>query len=446
MSKAGRERSRITVLAIVLAMLFPGGSLADFSGLPPGFSDEDFLSVPLPTAIDWLPDGQILVASKTGEIVRAATPGQTPIPLEPPLDVCADGERGLLGLAVDPEFAQSSHLFVYYTHRKPGGECANRVSRLTLGSGDILGNERILIDNIPSPASNHNGGDLQFDRSGLLYISVGDGGQELGNPDDSQDDNSNARRRDILNGKILRIQQNGGIPAGNPFTGGGTRRCSGAPLIESAARAVGAEKHNRKHRKKQRKRKQRRNRPGPVCQEIFATGLRNPFRIAFDPDDAAGAHRFYINDVGGGGFEEINEGAAGADYGWNLREGPCRINSGDCAPDSRFVDPIFAYRHGDNDPPFDACAGSAGRRSITGGAFVPESAGWPEPFADAYVFADFVCDRLFGLNGSGASASVDELGRGAGAIHLAFGPDNALYYTTFDDDVEVHRIVYSDPN
>lgn len=402
------------------------------------------LSVPAPTAIDWLPDNRILVATKSGNLFRADADGENLTELTLPIDVCDDGERGLLGLAVDPEFAQSGHVFLYYTDRKSGGGCANRVSRFTVGAGDVLGNERILIDNIASPASNHNGGDLQFDRFGLLYISVGDGGVELGNPTQGQDDNSNARRTDILNGKILRLEQNGSIPAGNPFTGAGTRRCSGATTLERAGQGVAAEKHSRKHKKKQRKRKRQRNRRGPTCQEIFATGLRNPFRIAFDADDASGAQTFYINDVGGGGFEEINEGQAGADYGWNLREGPCRINSGDCAPDNRFVDPIFAYRHGDDDPPFDNCAGTAGRRSITGGAFVPAGALWPVPFADAYVFADFVCDRLFGLSGTGAGLSLEELGRGSGAVHLAFGPDNALYYTTFDGGGQVNRIVYSE--
>jgi glucose/arabinose dehydrogenase len=446
MIRLGRGWLRLAIAAIVLGLVLPADAYAIFTGLPTGFVDQPFLTVPSPTAIDWLPDGRILVTSKSGEISRADANGQNQIQLtkEPPLDVCSDGERGLLGLAVDPEFAQSGHLFVYYTHPNPGGGCANRVSRLTL-AGDDLSDERILIDNIASPAPNHNAGDVQIGRDGLVYISVGDGGAEIGNPTQTQDRNGNARRLDILNGKILRIEQNGGIPAGNPFTGDGTRRCSGVSILERAARGVHAEKHNRKHKKKQRKRKKRRDRPGPICQEIFATGLRNPFRIAFDPDDTTGAQTLYINDVGGGVFEEIDEAVPGADYGWNVREGPCARDSTNCTPDDRFVDPIFSYRHGNSNPPFDACAGTAGRRSITGGAFVPDDADWPAAFVDAYLFADFVCDKLFTLDEDGSGFSAAEFGRGSGAIHLAFGPDGALYYTTFDGGGQVRRIVPPPP-
>ena len=158
--------------------------------------------------------------------------------------------------------------------------------------------------------------------------------------------------------------------------------------------------------------------------------MRNPYRIAFDPDDA---QRFFINDVGGNGFEEINRGAVAADYGWNVREGPCPINaiSASCASDARFRDPVFAYGRG-GAAPFGGC------RAITGGAFVPNSANW-FPGEDVYLFADLYCGKIFALRGATLGEELSEFAVGEGASHLTFGPDGALYYTAYFDN-EVRRI------
>jgi glucose/arabinose dehydrogenase len=418
---ASRQLSFFVALTIALGLLLPSAAVEAFT-VPTGFVDQPFASIPgLPIAFDWLPDGDLLVTEQAGKLFRVSSDGEDVTELQLPIDVCFanGGERGLLGVAVDPDFSDSRYFFVYYTHRT-GSRCANRVSRFTLSSSNSVGREKVLIDNIPSPASNHNGGDLQFDRSGLLYVSVGDGGADLGNGR-TQDGNGNARRLDLLNGKILRIDTRGRIPSDNPFQGKGTVRCNKTGV---ATASVSTAKKHRRHGGKKGKGKPSGNR-GPICQEIFATGLRNPFRFAFDPNDTAGAQRFYINDVGGSAWEEIDQGKAGADYGWNLREGPCPTGeTTGCSPNRRFIGPIFAYSHND-DPPFNGC------RTITGGAFVPDGAGWGD-FGGDYLFADFGCARLFALRGSGANANAMQFGAGTGAIHLAFGPDGDLYYTTFD--------------
>ncbi len=445
----------IVVLAVVVGLLLPAEALAEFDNLPPEFDDKPVADgLGQPTAFDWLPNGDLLIAAQDGTVYlqSGADPVQEVLDLNDGSDgICSfdvANEMGLLGLAVDPDFGnEPGHIFLYYTDRKADGRCANRVSRFTIDESGSIGNERVLIDNIPAPGGNHNGGDLQFDRNGLLYISVGDGGQDLRDPERTQEENRNARRLDILNGKILRIQRDGDIPSGNPFTGSGTRRCSGSPVLESQGKSVTAEKKSHRKKKKKRRRQRRRNRSGPVCQEIFATGLRNPFRIAFDPNDDSGAQRFFINDVGTGAWEEIDEGQAGADYGWNIREGPCQVGSvTNCAPDNRFEQPVFAYRLVNQIDPFVGC------RTITGGAFVPDDAGWPEELDGDYLFADFRCGRIFILTDEAPGEPTEVFASGlplfAGPTLLAFGPapEFALYYATFDGGGQVRKIVFSSPN
>jgi glucose/arabinose dehydrogenase len=437
-----KRLTAIVVVFLVLSLLLQDAATAQFD-VPQGFVDESVVGgVPSPTALAWLPEsenGDLLIAARGGGIFRfdGSPPANQVLDLSS--TVCTGGEMGLLGLAVDPDFdAGDRFVYVYYTDRQGNGSCndpadrANRVSRFTMNDQDQLVDEDVLIDNISALNGNHNGGDIQFGPNGLLYISVGDAGRDL-RTDGTQDDNGNARRLDILNGKILRITPDGGIPAGNPFQGSGTARCSETGQLERQGQRVESEKKTKKQRRRarKRKRKQRRQdrRPATVCREIFATGLRNPYRIAFDPNEN---QRFYINDVGGNGFEEINDGAAGEDYGWNLREGPCRINSTNCAPVSRFEDPVFAYPR-DGPAPFDSC------RTITGGAFVPDGV-WAPDYSDIYLFADLFCNTVFALRDETTGEAPEEFAVGEGASHLAFGPDGHLYYTAFFDG-EIRRIV-----
>ena len=164
----------------------------------------------------------------------------------------------------------------------------------------------MLIDNIPSPNGNHNAGDLHFGKDGYLYVTVGDGGCDYAGggcagTNDAARDQQRPARED---------------PAHHPRRRHSRRTTpSRAPARRAAPRRAARP-------------------PGKSCQETFAWGLRNPFRFAFDPN-AAGT-RFFINDVGQNIWEEIDEGVAGADYGWNVREGPCANGSTtNCGPPPR---------------------------------------------------------------------------------------------------------------
>lgn len=438
-----RWLARIVVLVTLIGILLPADVLGA-QNLPGGFIDELVVGdIASPTALAWLPpeeNGDLLITSKGGTLYRWAGTGAPALILDLSETVCSSSEMGLLGVAVDPRFGSGDRfIYLYYTDKREGSGCgsenrANRVSRFAVaadGSVDA-GSEQILIDRIPAPGGNHNGGDLQFDRDGLLYISVGDGGEDL-RTGETQSQNGNARRRDLLNGKILRIEPDGSVPESNPFTGANSVSCASTGRAPSNAARVDTEKnHNRKAKK--RKRKKRRNwSTAAICQEIFATGLRNPFRIAFDPNVSGSAARFSINDVGASSWEEIDEAKAGADYGWNRREGPCRVGvtrKKACKSSDTFVNPIFAYAHG------------TGCHSITGGAFVPSAAGWPAAYDGVYLYADYICDKLFALRDEKPRQLPEIVATGLSAIHLAFGPDHALYYTTFANGGEVHRIVY----
>jgi glucose/arabinose dehydrogenase len=379
-----------------------------------------------PTAIAFTPDQKLLITTKGGQL-RIFQNGS--LLTTPALDlsniICGNGERGLLGVAVDPDFASNSFIYLYYTFNKfaacpneqptNSNNPVNRVSRFTLGNDNIVspGSEFVLIDNILSPNGNHNGGDLQFGKDGFLYISVGDGGSDYAGDSGGAGNNDAARDRHVLLGKILRITRDGGIPSSNPFLGPNSGRCN-----ETGMTTV-----------------------GNWCQETFASGLRNPFRIAFDPN--AAETRFFINDVGQDAWEEIDEGSPGADYGWNIREGPCVTGSStNCGPQpAGLTNPVFQYPHTN-----DCNASGVAGNSITGGAFVPSGV-WPPQFEGAYLFGEFVCGKIFQLTPSGGgrfTASEFATGLGSGsAISMIFGPHQgtqALYYTTFAGGGQVRRI------
>lgn len=397
----------LTIVVVVLSM----ASSARAVVLPAGFTDSFVAAVPAPTALSFAPDGRMLVTTQGGTLYVAQPPGE-PVPaLDLSARVCSASERGLLGVAVDPGFASNRFIYLYYT-ASVSGTCVNRTSRFTLNALNLVdpASELILVDNIPSPAGNHNGGDLQFGKDGYLYISVGDGGCDYAGSG-CGGANDAARDEHVLLGKILRITGDGGIPETNPFQGPDSVRCNVAGRTD----------------------------PGKRCQETFAWGLRNPFRIAFDPN-AAGT-RFYINDVGQNTWEEIDEGQAGADYGWNLREGFCATGSTtDCGPPpAGTTNPIFAYGRSD------------GCGSITGGAFAPTGL-WPAPYDGAYFFADYVCGKIFRLVplADGTFSRVDfasGLG-GSSAVAMTFGPSGstqALYYTTYAGGGQIRKISYAPP-
>ena len=401
-----------TIVAALAASAAPAGAVT----LPANFTDEVVTTVASPTALAWTPDGRMLIATQPGRL-RVLSGGT--LLATPALDLstvaCSESERGLLGVAVDPQFAANRHIYVYYTFRRASPcsstNAVNRVSRFVLADTNTVdpASETVLIDNIPSPAGNHNGGDLQFGKDANLYVSIGDGGCDYVSGGGCAGSNDAARDQNVLLGKVLRITPAGAIPADNPFQGLGTGRCHLAGKTTAAR-----------------------------CQETFAWGLRNPFRMAFDPN--AASVRFYINDVGQSDWEEIDEGLARADYGWNVREGHCATGSTtNCGPPpAGMTNPVFDYGRAD------------GCRSITGGVFVPNGI-WGSAFDGKYLFADFACGKIFRLdpNGSGGFTRTDfviDLGANS-VVHLRFGPWNntqALYYTTYAGGGQVRRI--SKPN
>ncbi|MGH2689466.1 MAG: PQQ-dependent sugar dehydrogenase, partial [Actinomycetota bacterium] len=386
----------------------PTAQAAEPAKYPAGFSDSLVAAVPAPTAAAFTPDGRLLVSSQPGHLLLHR---DGKLLEEPVLDisgiVCPRLEQGLLGIAVDPQFAVNGHIYLYYTIDR--FDCVNRVSRFTM-TGDRAdpASELVLLDNIPSPNGNHIAGDMHFGKDGYLYVSIGDGGCDY-EGGGCAGDNDASRDRHVLQGKILRVTSTGQPAPGNPFAGPDSARC---------------------HRTG-------RTKAGQWCAETFAWGLRNPFRIAFDPD--ADETRFFINDVGQDHWEEIDVGQIGADYGWSVREGHCangsRTNCG--RPPEGMTNPIFDYHH------------DTGCTAVTGGAFVPRGT-WPDPYDGAYLFADYTCGTIFRLVHKADGSYTSEpfvTGLGAGsAVHMLFGPGSsgrALYYTTYANGGEVHRIEYT---
>jgi len=238
----------------------------------------------LPTSMEFSPDGRLFITEKDGNVrivkngVLLTTPFLT-------LSVDSTGERGLLGLAFDPDYETNRFVYVYYTTST--GTIHNRVSRFVTDSANpdraIASSETPIMDLEGLNGGFHNGGAIHFGKDGKLYVATGDNGNS-----------ANSQSLSTRLGKILRINSDGTIPSDNPFYN-----------------TVGAKK------------------------EIWALGLRNPFTFAFSP--ASGSTLMYINDVGADAWEEINVGIRGANFGWPTCEGACSNPS--------FVNPISAYPH-----------------------------------------------------------------------------------------------------
>jgi glucose/arabinose dehydrogenase len=406
-------------LVVLGALVFLGpGPAADPAAVPAGFTDTLVAGVAKPQGLDFTPDGRLLVSTQEGYVRVIANGTLLPTPalnLGPIL--CNDKEGGVPGIAVDPNFAANHYIYLYYTFNK-SGTCAygtsnspvNRVSRFVLPDSNVIdpASELVLLDNMPSIQGQHTGGDLKFGKDGDLYVSVGDGACDFTGVSGCFAANNAARYQNALVGKVLRITPTGGIPADNPFTGPDSGRC-GATGTTTAAK----------------------------CQETYLWGFRNPFRMAVDPN--ASGTRLYVNDTGDTTWEEIDLAQAGADYGWNVREGFCATASTtDCGPPpAGMTNPIFAYGHN------IGCGGTGA--AITAAAFVPVGV-WPSSFDDAYLFGDFDCGTIFQLVRSGGGFTMQNFATGLGnVISMAFGPagvGKSLTYLTYANGGQVRRIDY----
>jgi len=412
-------------LALLISALGSTPPPEGAAAVPPGFTDTLLAdNIVWPTALAFAPDGRMLVTTQNGRLrvydlngaLLATALNFADLTRWPFNQACTNSERGLLGIAVDPNFANNNYIYVYYTFNRfqSGNPCptgsgnntpVNRVSRFVLPANNsiVTTTQTVLLDNIPSINGNHNGGDINFGKDGYLYIATGESGTGGGL----------ARVKTNLGGKILRINADGTVPTSNPFYNDANAWRCGNPAGGSG---IGS------------------------CREIFAYGLRHPFRFAFDPNTSGTTTRFFINDVGQGTWEEIDEGIAGADYGWNVREGPC-LTDQNCNPasslPSAYTDPIHWY-------------GRSVGTVVTGGAFVPNGLGWPPEYTSAYLFADYGAGRIFRINRT-STTGIDQWARtdfatnlgGSSAVHLRFGPyqsTQALYYTTYASGGEVRRI------
>jgi glucose/arabinose dehydrogenase len=267
----------------IMALLLLGASFFALSAatLPAGFTETQVTAgLTNPTAMAFAPDGRLFVCLQGGQLRVIKNGALLPAPFIS-LSVDSAGERGLLGVAFDPDFSTNHFVYVYYT--VPGAPAHNRVSRFTTNGDVALAGSEVPIldlDNL-SAATNHNGGAIHFGPDGKLYIAVGENANS-----------SNSQTLTNLLGKVLRINPDGTIPA-NPFSGS----------------ASGKNK------------------------AIWVLGLRNPFTFDFQP----GTGRMFINDVGEVSWEEINDGMGGLNYGWPITEG--------FSSDTRFRNPLFAYHH-----------------------------------------------------------------------------------------------------
>ena len=398
-ASGGIKFETLLIIVLLLAATLVGPSSAQAAPtVPVGFVDELVASVGSPTDIAFTPGGRLVVSTQGGVLyVKSGNSLVTALDLSG--SICSDFERGMLGVTFDPDFNSNSYIYIFYTYNK-ANSCAdnvstspvNRVSRFTMSGNTVSkASEVVLVDNMPSPNGNHNAGDLLFGKDGFLYISIGDGGCELNAASFCGGQNKNALKQNVLTGKVLRLTRDGAIPNGNPFIGSDSGRCN---VTGSTSKTH--------------------------CQETYLQGLRNPFRIAADPN--AGGTKIYVNDVGQNVWEEIDEAVSGANYGWNSREGFCANGStSNCGSVSGLRNPVFAYQHG-------SC------NSITGGAFVPNGI-WPSDYTGSYLYADYVCGKIFKLKNGTSTLFAENLGP---VTTLQFGPygsDQALYYSSYNGQV-----------
>jgi uncharacterized repeat protein (TIGR03806 family) len=295
--------------------------------------------------------------------------------------VRTNSEGGLLGMAFHPDYPGVPEIFLSYTIDGGATEMQSVFSRFILddvtspGAGTV---EQVILE-VDQFASNHNGGDIGFGADRSLYIGLGDGGGG-GDPQETGQDNTR------LLGAMLRIDVIGtgagyDIPADNPFSASPDKCGPGNNAAD--------------------------------CPEIYAWGLRNPWRWSFDPP----TNRLWLGDVGQGSWEEIDQIVLGGNFGWDCREGAHDFETNNC--NGPFVDPVSEYNH------------SNGNVSITGG-FVYRGTDIPA-LSGRYVFADFASGRIWALRSDGMGGYTNEelLNTSTGPSSFGVDQDGELYFTDY---------------
>ena len=286
--------------------------------------------------------------------------------------VRSGGETGLLGMTFHPDFPADERVWLVYTH--DDGRLISRVSEFTTPDGGLTldpNSESVLLT-IAQPETNHNGGGIAFGLDRLLYIALGDGG----GANDQHGDIGNGQRTTTLLGKILRIDVadtagDYAIPADNPFAGNARCDADGTGLED--------------------------------CPEIYAWGLRNPWRFSFDRTTG----ELWAGDVGQGALEEIDRIVRGGNYGWRCFEGT-RDTGFDCGARNAVLPPVAEY-------------GRDLGRSVTGGFVYRGTA--IDGLAGRYVFGDFITGRLWHIAADTTPTLVVTGGAETGLSIAAFAED-----------------------
>lgn len=365
-------RPAIAINGLMLLVLFVINKPVLAQAYPANFSQVTVASgLVSPTMAAPCIDGRIFVAQQNGTI-RIVKNGQLVTRPFITLPVQNTGERGLLGIAFHPSFATNHYLYLYYT--VPTG-AYNRISRFTANGDTVLAGSEKLILKLDSlgTATHHNGGTMQFGTDGKLYIGIGENGIP-----------TKAQSLDTYLGKILRINDDGTVPTGNPFTGGSAQR-----------------------------------------QRIWAYGMRNPFTLSIHPSTG----RLLVNDVGEKAWEEVNDCTkGGGNYGWPTAEGT--------SSNIAFINPTYAYGHGTGDSL--GCA-------ITGGTFFsPPSTAFPSMYNGSYFYIDYCSrwiERLTFSNGVVRRAAFAS-GLPDRPVGIITGADGNLYFLSRATGT-LYAIVYS---
>jgi glucose/arabinose dehydrogenase len=327
--------------------------------------------------------GRVFIVEQRG-VIQIRKPGQngSKIFLDISDRVTSGGELGLLGLAFHPNFPENGRFFVNYTARTGGLHTV--VSEFRVNDHPDEADERIerILLTVPQPYSNHNGGEIAFGSDGLLYIALGDGG--AGN-----DPNGNGQNLSALLGKVLRIDVDRaegkkayGIPPDNPFV----KRRNAAP-------------------------------------EIWAYGLRNPWRFAFDPVTGW----LFAGDVGQNAREEIDVIKKGGNYGWNVMEGTiCTPGVNRTCKSNRFEAPIIDYPRSEG-------------TTVTGG-YVYRGNAIPA-LCGVYIYGDYGSGRIWGLRYDGSAVIEQQKLLESGRRISAFGQDEQRELYVVDYAGEILKIV-----
>jgi glucose/arabinose dehydrogenase len=381
-----------------------------------GFTDTLFAGgFTQPTAIAFLPDGRMLVTEKgSGGTTNAGSANlklvnNGTVTTLTTIPVCTGSEMGLLGVAVDPNFNSNGFVYLYRTAPDAGNSCAdsigrfNQVMRVTMSGNTVVPGSLTQLQpgvlQMRTDNGNHDGGTLRIGPDNKLYVSVGDSGLNDSGPPGSAT-NPYSQDLNALEGKVLRLELNGTPAAGNPYIG------------------------------------------VPGRDEIWASGLRNPFRFGFDP--ATGS--LWLGDVGQDWIEEIDIIVPGGDYAWPHCEGTLPPGCQATVPGPEpVIDPIFEYYQPEVAPPGEPALG----RTVIGGAFAGAAFG---SFAGYYFFGDSSVSNIYA--GQVNAARDDIVGTpttfitsASGPVDIIFGPGGrAMYYAAlFTGQIRVVTPGYARP-